>query len=1648
MNDKTYRKNLGRRALSLVLSFVMVLSLVQVGAFAATEDGSDQIGRYAAYDDEGTYTGETDTPTTEAEGGDVTMTKRIDPAGKDTFDITLVVTTKEKLEDVPMSPDAAVVLVMDASDSMMQTVDGKKTDSSDDQRLTKAKTAAGTFVDNFAANANGAKRYVSVVKFNTNADTVVGWTDAAASEANRTDIKTGINGITTSAATNVEAGLQLAYNLLGASEVEKVASRFVVLLTDGAPVGHKTGNGDLNSVPGAYGRNWDSSEYVKESADKGTAVAGKIKTDRKATLYTLAFASDSSTIYTETKTETKTAHCPGSGWKTEPTCGNYWPHSAHDYQERYEYKVNHTVGEWLSGSVASSSDCHKKATNGDELNISFGQIVEQIKKLMQAWQVTDPMGAMVEFQGLRETNRNVEVKNGVLTWNLWQETPNYDEATGTYTYTLTYRVGLKTADPSFEEDTYYQTNGVTTLTYALDLLKDDGSINQDADVKTGYFNVPTVKGEKPLVSYTIEYWVQNKDTGELEKKDSEQTDGVKLWTVVNAPEGYETKYGTEYTVSGTPTMTLERDGMVMKLYYKLTPATVTVNHYVITKTLGDNGSVSYSEPAREDVRTYPVEPDKLWKGDSFTNKYFLDGYDRVEQGESIDTGSAVYTSDKWAGVKLDDVSTSIDIYYVKTVDKQTYVDYTINYFYKEGRYELVNGQYQVVYGDYSATPDSTITGSAPVGTDVTAPRQAEGYKLEKITYNGTDNNESYTMTVASGENTLNIYATIAPINLLETATLTIVHQYYTQTVGEARHFDGEVKEYDNETVYVGERYTASGAQGYLTFGENSGYVRETEAGAMSVSITEAGKHYTVTITYLRDARESVEVVEHHEYHHYIYEINAETGAGGWTEITDASVPAANEFTVTGDHYAGETYVPTQLPIGGYRLDTADSDEEGRMLESGRNVFDMVYKWYEGEAVDAADLTVHHFFRTYTTKVENGKIVYNVLTTESADDKTVYGKPGDVVTAEKRQDKIDEGFVPQFTDDVLTVTLVEPDQELNLYYDKFVSELGEGFPVQVKAIYKTYTDGALTNTVTKDPVEYGTYYAGMTVNVPTSYLSWNPDAMEAYTYDAADEQNSPMVSAGAASIVIEKVQPDQGVIVLVYRKDVTTEKEPAAVIVNNYYHYELTYLDENGQIQTLKKDSSSTLGVDKTYSAGDTFQTDGYKVARPGYVLRTDVTQPESEITLAAGINTVNFYWECIESRLESATVEVIHHYTVHDANPNVADAVWFEGSAPIQAYAGQRFVATPNTCRDFYTLTDVTPSGAHEGEGIVLTSGKNVIHLYYVAEIDTRAQTSVAVNHLYYRDVEAMADGVTENTYIAHETALEGGKYTAEPVTEYNGLAYDFFSADPANRTVTVDRDAEKNVITLRYLRAESFYTVEHVYYTDNKLTGSTEQRVAAKAGDTVNAADVAKVTEYAGNTYTYTSAEPGSITVTANGGKITLRYDRSTKIELPTYYDLTVRYLDQDTGASIADAYTATIEKNHSYDVTDKDAIAISGYTYASTTGDALTGLMTGDKLITVYYTKNTSGGDGGDGDNGGGGGGTITIPDEEPPKTDLPDEPVDLPDEDVPLADLPEEEVPLADVPKTGDAGAVWMALAAASGMGLAALTFLGRKKDEEEA
>ena len=99
---------------------------------------------------------------------------------------------------------------------------------------------------------------------------------------------------------------------------------------------------------------------------------------------------------------------------------------------------------------------------------------------------------------------------------------------------------------------------------------------------------------------------------------------------------------------------------------------------------------------------------------------------------------------------------------------------------------------------------------------------------------------------------------------------------------------------------------------------------------------------------------------------------------------------------------------------------------------------------------------------------------------------------------------------------------------------------------------------------------------------------------------------------------------------------------------------------------------------------------------------------------------------------------------------------------------------------------------------------------------------------------------------------------------------------------------------------------------------------------------------------------------------------------------------------------------------MTAQDAIAIEGYTYAETTGDALKGTLNGSKTINVYYTK-------------------ASTP-VEPPVT--PVEPPVTPVDPNPVTP-----------PETGDAMGFWIAAAAVSGLGLVWLA-LGNRKRREEA
>jgi len=213
-------------------------------------------------------------------------------------------------------------------------------------------------------------------------------------------------------------------------------------------------------------------------------------------------------------------------------------------------------------------------------------------------------------------------------------------------------------------------------------------------------------------------------------------------------------------------------------------------------------------------------------------------------------------------------------------------------------------------------------------------------------------------------------------------------------------------------------------------------------------------------------------------------------------------------------------------------------------------------------------------------------------------------------------------------------------------------------------------------------------------------------------------------------------------------------------------------------------------------------------------------------------------------------------------------------------------------------------------------------------------------------------------------------------------------------------------------------------------------------AAPTVNKTDL-----YTGDTYDVTSPTINGYTVDkaqVNGTianenvVITVTY---TPIPVaPSYYTVTVNYLNQADNSVLAQPHSETHREYTSYDVTAYDKIAIEGYTYAATSGDQLTGTLNGNKVINVYYTVNEP----------------VIIPDEPTPGGDKPVTPTTPTEPTNPGTEIIDDNTPMGNLPNTGapadvidpvtTLGLVALILSMlAAGLGI---THNGRRKDEDDA
>ena len=175
------RKKL-KRLLAMVMVVSMTMSLLSGMASAAEETSDIKTSDIQIVKQGGKVYYLANGENASSENFDVWTSKTIaGTENEDEFEVTLQVGTTMKA----IPNDVAVVLVMDASGSMMMDKNGKKWGNKGELptdgtklRIDYAKEAALEFADQLVENSGGAQRMLSVVEFGNNAMTVLPWTNA------------------------------------------------------------------------------------------------------------------------------------------------------------------------------------------------------------------------------------------------------------------------------------------------------------------------------------------------------------------------------------------------------------------------------------------------------------------------------------------------------------------------------------------------------------------------------------------------------------------------------------------------------------------------------------------------------------------------------------------------------------------------------------------------------------------------------------------------------------------------------------------------------------------------------------------------------------------------------------------------------------------------------------------------------------------------------------------------------------------------------------------------------------------------------------------------------------------------------------------------------------------------------------------------------------------------------------------------------------------------------------------------------------------------------------------------------------------------------------------------------------------------------
>lgn len=387
------------------------------------------------------------------------------------FIMTLSVKTPVDISALKLSSDAAVVLVLDISNST------NGLNRFGNHNVADLLAAAQSFVETFASQANKGTRYISLVVYGANAIIVRDWVDVT-NETIREMFTDSIYDSVINDSRFMQGGLQLARNLLRKDALPKgkngspIENRSVIIFSDGAAKGYHSKLGEAGFL---LGHALDSSIVSGTNIDEASKIAAELMADTVQNQ--LGFAS-------------------------------YAKYSANLYTIAYGSAAPQ---QWLQEKIATDPSYAWAAHDAASLEEAFASIGRSIESGAQVWIVKDVLGANIEFIGSPGaydiSSGLLRLEDNTLCWDLKKAEPD-SFAHGIYTYTYKYRIRLDTASSAFVPAISYPTSGVSELVYVAnaDLASISSPLKADFTVPAvmGYNGVRTVHGfVRPLASLDL-----------------------------------------------------------------------------------------------------------------------------------------------------------------------------------------------------------------------------------------------------------------------------------------------------------------------------------------------------------------------------------------------------------------------------------------------------------------------------------------------------------------------------------------------------------------------------------------------------------------------------------------------------------------------------------------------------------------------------------------------------------------------------------------------------------------------------------------------------------------------------------------------------------------------------------------------------------------------------------------------------------------------------------------------------------------------------------------------------------------------------------------------------------------------------------------